>query len=57
VEALDALRRARDGSDRDLIREATTAMNRATEHLAEVMMDAALKGALASRRAGEIMEK
>src|SRR2546422_668587 len=57
VEALDALRRARDGSDRDLIREATTAMNHATEHLAEIMMDAALKGALASRRADEIMEK
>jgi Fe-S protein assembly chaperone HscA len=55
--ALEALRRARAGSDRDLIREATTALNRATEHLAEVMMDAALKGALASRRADEIMEK
>jgi molecular chaperone DnaK len=55
--ALEALRRAREGSDRDLIREATTALNRATEHLAEVMMDAALKGALASRRADEIMDK
>jgi molecular chaperone DnaK len=55
--ALEALRRARGGSDRDLIREATTAMNRATEHLAEVMMDTALKGALRSRRADEIMEK
>ena len=55
--ALEALRRARGGSDRDLIREATTALNRATEHLAEVMMDAALKGALGSRRADEIMEK
>jgi molecular chaperone DnaK len=55
--ALEALRRAREGSDRDLIREATTALNRATEHLAEVMMDAALKSALASRRADEIMEK
>ena len=55
--ALEALRRARGGSDRDLIREATTALNRATEHLAEVMMDAALKGALASRRADEIMDK
>jgi Fe-S protein assembly chaperone HscA len=55
--ALEALRRARTGSDRDLIREATTALNHATEHLAEVMMDAALKGALASRRADEIMEK
>jgi molecular chaperone DnaK len=55
--ALEALRRARGGSDRDLIREATTALNHVTEHLAEVMMDAALKGALASRRADEIMEK
>jgi molecular chaperone DnaK len=55
--ALEALRRARGRSDRDLIREATTALNRATEHLAEVMMDAALKGALGSRRADEIMEK
>jgi molecular chaperone DnaK len=55
--ALEALRRARAGSDRDLIREATTALNRETEHLAEVMMDAALKGALGSRRADEIMEK
>jgi molecular chaperone DnaK len=55
--ALEALRHARAGSDRDLIREATSALNRATEHLAEVMMDAALKSALASRRADEIMEK
>ena len=55
--ALEALRRARGGSDRDLIREVTTALNRATEHLAELMMDAALKGALASRRADEIMDK
>ena len=37
-----------------LIRERTVALNRATEHLAEVMMDAALKGALESRRATEI---
>ncbi len=36
---------------------ATTALNRATEHLAEVLMDTALKGALGSRRADEIMEK
>jgi len=55
--AREALRRARGGNDRDLIREATTALNRATEHLAEIMMDAALKGALGSRRADEIMEK
>jgi len=55
--ALAALKAARETTDRDRIREATTAMNQATEHLAELMMDAALKGALASRRADEIMEK
>jgi molecular chaperone DnaK (HSP70) len=57
VAALTALKDARGSTDRDRIREATTATNRATEHLAELMMDAALKGALASRRAHEIMEK
>ena len=56
VAALGALKAARETTDRDRIREATTAMNQATEHLAELMMDAALKGALASRRADEIME-
>jgi len=50
-----ALRAARAGDDRDRIHEATTAVNRATEHLAEVLMDAALKGALGSRRATEIL--
>jgi molecular chaperone DnaK len=55
--ALDALRRARATEDRELIREATSAMNRATEHLAELMMDAALKAALASRRADQVLEK
>ena len=54
--AVGALRAARDGGDRDHIHEATGAVNRATEHLAEVLMDAALKGALGTRRAGEIME-
>jgi molecular chaperone DnaK len=57
VEALEALRRARATEDRALIQETTTAMNRATEHLAEVMMDAALKAALASRRADQVLEK
>jgi len=57
VTALETLRRARATDDRVLIREATTGLNRATEHLAELMMDAALKGALASRRADEIMER
>src|SRR2546427_650532 len=55
--ALEALRRARATDDRALIQTTTTELNRATEHLAEVMMDAALKGALASRRADELMEK
>ena len=53
--AVAALRTAREGDDRDRIHEATTAVNRATEHLAEVLMDAALKGALGSRRATEIL--
>jgi molecular chaperone DnaK len=53
--AVAALRTAREGDDRDRIHEATTAVNRATEHLAEVLMDAALKGALGSRRATEII--
>src|SRR5262245_50176360 len=54
--AVTALRQARAGDDRDAIRERTTELNHATEPLAERMMDAALKGALGSRRATEIME-
>jgi molecular chaperone DnaK (HSP70) len=54
--ALATLRTVRDTQDRDVIREATTALNRATEHLAELMMDAALKGALGTKRAAEVME-
>jgi Fe-S protein assembly chaperone HscA len=54
--AVAALREARDGKDRALIQERTTALNRATERLAELMMDAALKGALGTRRAAEIMD-
>jgi molecular chaperone DnaK (HSP70) len=53
--AMTALRQARDGDDRDAIRERTTELNHATEPLAERMMDAALKGALGTRRADEIM--
>jgi len=53
--AVAGLRAAREGTDRDRIHEATAAVNRATEHLAEVLMDAALKGALGSRRASEIL--
>jgi molecular chaperone DnaK len=54
--ALETLREVRNGTDRDAIRERTMELNRATEHLAEVMMDAALKEALASRRASQILE-
>ncbi|MDP2625725.1 MAG: molecular chaperone DnaK [Candidatus Rokubacteria bacterium] len=55
-QALQALREVRDGQDRDAIRERTIELNKATEGLAEAMMDAALKGALASRRADQILE-
>jgi molecular chaperone DnaK len=55
--ALHRLREVRDGADRDVIRERTTDLNRATERLAQTMMDQALKGALGSKRAAEIMEQ
>jgi molecular chaperone DnaK len=55
--AVASLRVARDSDDRDRIHEATSAVNRATEHLAEVMMDAALRGALGSKRAAEILKE
>jgi Fe-S protein assembly chaperone HscA len=56
VAALAELTRVRETRDRDAIREATTALNHATEHLAELLMDTALKGALGTKRAVEIME-
>ena len=54
--ALAALRAARAAEDRDAIRERTTDLNHTTEGLAERMMDAALKGALGTKRADQIME-
>ena len=54
--ALEALSTARDTTDRAAIQDATIALNKATEHLAELMMDTALRGALGSKRAQEIME-
>jgi molecular chaperone DnaK len=54
--AVASLREARSGADRGLIHDRTIALNQATEHLAELMMDAALKGALGTRRAADIME-
>jgi molecular chaperone DnaK len=56
TEAIDALRAVQAGSDRDAIRERTTALNRATEALAQAMMDAALKEAVTSRRADQILK-
>ena len=53
--ALESLRSVRDGETRDLIREKTLELNKATEHLAEVLMDSALKEALTSKRAQEIL--
>jgi molecular chaperone DnaK len=55
--AVAALRQAREGQDRDAIRERTTDLNHATERLAETLMDVALKGALGTTRAGEIMDR
>jgi molecular chaperone DnaK (HSP70) len=55
--ALSALRAAQGGTDRDAIRERTIDLNRATERLAELMMDQALKDALGSKRAAEILEQ
>jgi molecular chaperone DnaK len=54
--ALEALQQARETTDRESIRERTVALNHATEHLAELLMDSALKSALGTRRASEIME-
>jgi len=56
-EALRALEEARRGTDRDVIRERTIDLNRATERLAEALMDTALKDALASKRAEKILEQ
>jgi molecular chaperone DnaK (HSP70) len=56
-QAIDALRVVEGGTDRDAIRERTIDLNKVTERLAEAMMDAALKGAVTSRRADEILEE
>ena len=54
-DALGRLRQVRVGEDRDLIREKTIELNKATEHLAELLMDSALKEALTSKRVQEIL--
>jgi molecular chaperone DnaK (HSP70) len=54
--AVAALREARGGDDRNLILRRTDELNHVTEHLAELLMDSALKEALGSKRAAGIME-
>ncbi|MGH7309255.1 MAG: Hsp70 family protein, partial [Candidatus Rokuibacteriota bacterium] len=54
--ALADLARARETTDRELIQAKTSELNRVTERLAQSLMDAALQGALGTRRAAEIME-
>jgi Fe-S protein assembly chaperone HscA len=55
--AIDALRAVECGTDRDAIRERTIDLNKATERLAEAMMDAAVRGAVTSKRADQILEQ
>jgi molecular chaperone DnaK (HSP70) len=55
-QAIGALQAVEGGTDRDAIRERTVELNKVTERLAEAMMDAALKGAVGSRRADEILK-
>jgi Fe-S protein assembly chaperone HscA len=52
--ALDALRHAMGGSDRDAIRERTHDLNRATQHLAEVMMNRGVRAALAGKNVKDV---
>jgi chaperone protein DnaK len=54
-QAIDALRAVECGTDRDAIRERTIDLNKATERLAEAMMDAAVRGAVTSKRADQIL--
>ena len=54
--ALTALRTVRAGTDRDAIRECTIALNQATAPLADRMMEAAIKEAVTSKRADQLLE-
>jgi molecular chaperone DnaK len=56
-QAINALRAVECGTDRDAIRERTIDLNKATERLAEAMMDAAVRGAVTSKRADQILEQ
>jgi molecular chaperone DnaK len=52
--ALDGLRQAMAGSDRDAIRERTHDLNHATQHLAEVMMNRGVREALAGKNVKDV---
>jgi len=51
-----ALRTARAGTDRDRIRELTTALNQVTAPLADRLMESAIKDAVTSKRADRLLE-
>ena len=52
--ALDALKQVMGGTDRDAIRELTHALNHATQHLAEVMMNRGVREALAGKNVKDV---
>jgi molecular chaperone DnaK len=56
LDALDDLRRALGGDDHQLIREKMNALDAASHHLAEMIMDSALVAALKDRKASEVAE-
>jgi molecular chaperone DnaK len=56
LDALDDLRRALGADDHQLIREKMNALDAASHHLAEMIMDSALVAALKDRKASEVAE-
>jgi molecular chaperone HscA len=54
--ALAELRVARTGTNRDAIRECTVALNQATAPLADRMMEKAIRDAVTSKRADQLLE-
>ncbi|MFQ5694332.1 MAG: Hsp70 family protein, partial [Nitrospinota bacterium] len=56
-EALDALRAALGGDDREAIRSRLDRLNEATLHLAEVLMDTTLKATVQDRKVEEFLQE
>lgn len=52
--ALVELKRAMGGDDRELLQQKTHALNEATQHLAEVVMNRTVKAALAGKSVDEV---